>query len=131
MQNLSIADIRALAVESRKENRFIPLGTDEMNRKRELIMKYWDEQDDDENEFAAIRAEFNARKKDRNDVLKSLRAQLRRRDEERETLVYDVPMHDLGMMHTYDETAQLLGSRRLTAAERQTTIHELTQTKAA
>jgi hypothetical protein len=123
----TINEIRALAADSATERRSVPLSTDELNRKREAVLKLLDEQENDEVEFAVVRKEFLQRSKDRRITLKSLRASIRRRDEEREVLVHYVPEYDRGIMNLYDDDANFLGSRRLTADERQITIHQLSK----
>lgn len=129
-QSITLHDVRALAAQSRKEQRFIPLTKEEVAVRQSALAQLLMEDDDEALRFAEMSREYNVGKKLRKKDRDALLLQIRNREEEREVLVHYVPDFDSGMMSLYTDDGTFLLSRRLTPEERQTNIHQL-QSKAA
>lgn len=127
----TLNEIKALATRTAQENRPANLSDSDLMRRMDILSNLMYEQESDDDEFKVHRTEYNARKKDRAESMRSVLKDIRAKQTMKEQTVYYVPDFDTGRMEIYNESGDLIENRRLRPEERQTSIHELPQMKAA
>jgi hypothetical protein len=127
----TLNEIKALATRTAQENRPANLSDSDLMRRMDMMSNLMYEQDSDDDEFKVHRTEYNARKKERAASIRAVLNDIREKQTMKEQTVYYVPDFDKGRMEIYNEFGDLIENRRLRIEERQTSIHELPQTKAA
>ena len=127
----TLNEIKALATRTAQENRPANLSDSDLMRRMDILSNLMYEQESDDDEFKVHRTEYNARKKDRAQSVRAVLSDIREKQTMKEQTVYYVPDFDIGRMEIYNESGDLIENRRLRPEERQTSIHELPQMKAA
>lgn len=130
MQNNLLQDIP-------KEQRFKHLGEMAVKTQTEKVRRQYSEDEilqmkdfvseesisllEKDEEFAAIKKEFNAAIKKFKDQIKDALKSLKRKYSEQEETVFLMDDQEAGLMHIYDQEGVFLYSRKLYADERQLT----------
>lgn len=117
--------IRELAVTSYNKNVVRNFTEEELTEMKSELSEVDINLNDLEEEKKAVTAEINERIKPVKDARSILLKQLKDKYFENMETVYDIDDQEEGMMHTFDHSGKLLGSRRLTPKERQTSIRNL------
>lgn len=127
----TLNEIKTLATRTAVENRPSNLADSDILRATDIVANLMYEQDLDDEEFKLHRTEYTARKKERAQSMRTIFADIRGKQTMKEQTVYYVPDFDKLRMEIYNEAGDLIENRRMRPEERQTSIHDLPQTKAA
>lgn len=103
------------------------LTQEELDFKRELHVDNCIQLGTYDEELKAKKAEYKILMEPLQDQNKTLLRQIKTRQEELKGTIFNYADHEDGMMYTYDENGDLVGSRRLKPEERQKKLFPLTK----
>lgn len=95
------------------------LTQEELDVKREQLSDNLVKLSEWEDELTDIKDGYKVKMKPKKDENRELLQQIKTRKEEVEGTVFHLANHEDGMMETYDENGELIGSRRLRPEEKQ------------
>lgn len=101
---------------------FRKLTPEELDIKREELSETAIKLSDIQNEMKETNDKFKERMKPLKDSLTGLIYEVKTKQAECEGIVYHLANHDTGMMESYDDKGDLIGSRRLRPEERQSNL---------
>jgi len=103
------------------------LTQEELDFKRELHVDNCIQLGTFDDELKEVKADYKAKMEPLQDQNKLLLRQIKTRQEELKGTIFNYADHEDGMMLTYDENGDLVGSRRLKPEERQKKLFPLTK----
>lgn len=98
------------------------LSQDELDFKRESLTDNCIQLNEYEDELKTVKADFKDKMEPLKDANKLLLRQIKTRQEELKGTIFNYADHIDGMMYTYDENGDLVGSRRLKPEEKQSKV---------
>lgn len=122
-----IAELRDTADKIEQTSYYRALTPEELDVKREELSEAAIILSDIQQEMKRATAEFKERMKPVKESLSCLISEVKTKQVECEGLVYHLANHELGMMESYDEKGELIGSRRLRPEEKQPNLFVNTQ----
>lgn len=101
------------------------LTQEELDFKREVHVDNCVQLEEYNEELKKVKAEYKDKMEPLQDQNKTLLRQIKTRQEELKGTIFNYADHEDGMMYTYDENGDLVGSRRLKPEERQKKLFPL------